>query len=315
MRIISTKSLGKRQTYNLHMKSEQHNYILDNGVVSRNSHSCAYALVGYQAAYLKHYYPLEFYCSLLDSCDQDRYNNFILEARKQGIKVNAPKIGFSQRRFSEHNGEIYMPLSSIKGIGEGLSNKIIETGASSLADLFNKIPKKEMNIARFAILVASGALKGMTDYADIATLATKRYKVSKENLRERVDKCDINDILGFIVKDDSKRLRDKVPGLSKLPYLLDIDKKAQGYACQTLGVICGVTERIAKNNSKMAFVEIRDITGSLSVLFWEDKLNKVRDTLVHGNLMVVQGKKGKGSSIICDNCKILSPSLNEVGCA
>jgi len=234
---------------------------------------------------------------LLDSCDQERYNSFILEARKQGIKVNAPKIGFSQKRFSIHNGEIYMPLSSIKGIGEALSDRIVEIGPGTIQELFDHLPKREMNIARFCTLVAAGALKELEDYKDIVELSIKRYKVKKENLKERVDKLDINDILGFMVKDDSKKLRDQVDGLDKLPYLKDIDDKPQGYGCQTLGVISSVTERTTKTNSKMAFVELRDSSGTTSILFWEDTLNKVRNYLVSGNLMVIQGKKGRGNSI------------------
>jgi DNA polymerase-3 subunit alpha len=286
------------------------------GYSFNKSHSCAYALIGYQAAWLKCYYPLEFYCALLDSCDQEKYNTFIVEARRQGIEVNAPKVGKSEERFSVDNGQIYMPLSSIKGIGEKLSNRIIGLKASSLQELFDEIPKREMNIAKFCTLVAAGTLTELNDYKDIVTLATTRYKTSKEELAKRVGKFDVNDLLGFMVKDDSKKLRAKFPALDKVPFIKDIDDKLKGYATQTLGVISTVSEQTTKNKSKMAFVGLRDSTGECSVLLWEQNLNKLKNSLVPGNIMVVAaGKKGRGNSVICDSCKILTPNLVEVGSA
>ena len=71
-KIKSVKSLGIQKTYNVTMKSKQHNYALyddKNGchVISGNSHSCAYAFLAYQTAFLKYYYPLEFMSNLLTS--------------------------------------------------------------------------------------------------------------------------------------------------------------------------------------------------------------------------------------------------------
>jgi DNA polymerase III alpha subunit len=76
-KIKSIKKLDKRTTYNLTMKSKQHNYVVfdekkDIGIVSLNSHAASYGVNSYYTAYLKSNYPEEFICSLLSVTLQTR---------------------------------------------------------------------------------------------------------------------------------------------------------------------------------------------------------------------------------------------------
>ena len=69
-KIKSIKHIGKKQTYNLTMKSDQHNYAIydektGKSIISCNSHACSYGYTSYITAYLKANYPDEFVCSLL----------------------------------------------------------------------------------------------------------------------------------------------------------------------------------------------------------------------------------------------------------
>lgn len=61
------------------------------------SHSVCYAMIAYQTAYLKAYYPVEFYASLIRSVeeDTDELSNYIYEAQIQGIMVLPPDINHS----------------------------------------------------------------------------------------------------------------------------------------------------------------------------------------------------------------------------
>ncbi|MEI7562963.1 MAG: hypothetical protein WCJ39_04670 [bacterium] len=72
------------------------------------SHSVCYAMIAYQTAYLKAYYPVEFYASLIRSVeeDTDELSNYIYEAQHQGIQVLSPDINASFNHVAAIDGAI-----------------------------------------------------------------------------------------------------------------------------------------------------------------------------------------------------------------
>lgn len=124
------------------------------------SHAAAYAVVCFQTAYLKTYYPLYFFKALfnLNKDKAGMLNKYILETKEFGIKVLPPNINKSEMNFSIHDGAILFGLSAIKGIGETLAKQIIDLrgdGYSSMKDFIEKVnPTKAQVIA----LIKSGAI-------------------------------------------------------------------------------------------------------------------------------------------------------------
>ena len=92
------------------------------------SHSAAYAFVAYQTAYLKCHYPIEYLASLLTSVsgDQEKTQLYIEEAQKNGIKVMPPDINKSYAEFTPDGNDIRFGLASIKQVGEGVVEAIIQ---------------------------------------------------------------------------------------------------------------------------------------------------------------------------------------------
>ena len=92
------------------------------------SHAVAYATLAYQMAYLKAYYPLEFYSSIISSAhgDQDLISKYVSEASNAGIKIESPEINYSSNIAQIINNKIYLPLSMIKGMGPETTKLIIE---------------------------------------------------------------------------------------------------------------------------------------------------------------------------------------------
>lgn len=84
------------------------------------SHSSAYAIIAWQMAKLKHYHPVEFMTSLLNSKigKIEELSHYLSECKRMGIKVNVPDINESQGKFTMKNGEIVFGLLAIRGIGE-----------------------------------------------------------------------------------------------------------------------------------------------------------------------------------------------------
>ena len=95
------------------------------------SHAAAYALVSYITAYLKYYYPTEFYTATLEFADISKYPALIAEAKSLGVTVHGPDIEKSQDKFYGKNKEIYFGFGGIKGIG-GIGN--MPNNVVSIAD-------------------------------------------------------------------------------------------------------------------------------------------------------------------------------------
>ena len=171
-KIMSVKKIGVEQTYNVTMKSKQHNYkIVDidgKGVYTANSHSAAYAYIGYQTAYLKVYYPMEYMCNLLTSqifnSDQNvTLNKYINDAKKMGIKTFASHINRSGLEFKidkvDNVEVIRLPLTIIKGVGgKAVQNIVDNQPYTDLKDFMVKVDHRVVNIKVFTELVNRGCM-------------------------------------------------------------------------------------------------------------------------------------------------------------
>lgn len=101
------------------------------------SHSAAYAMVTYQAAWMKAHHPAEFYAASFtyEAADTDKLRSLIEDARKHAIRLEPPCINTSSRRFMVMDGErIRFGLEAIKGVGAG--------AAETLVDLRRKLENK-----------------------------------------------------------------------------------------------------------------------------------------------------------------------------
>jgi DNA polymerase-3 subunit alpha len=93
------------------------------------SHSAAYAMVTFQAAYLKAHYPAEFYTASFtyEASDKDKLRVLIEDARRHQISLLAPCVNESTRRFQVINDNtIRFGLEAIKGVGGGAADALVE---------------------------------------------------------------------------------------------------------------------------------------------------------------------------------------------
>jgi DNA polymerase-3 subunit alpha len=137
------------------------------------SHSAAYGLLTYQTAYLKRYYPVEFFAALLtcDKDDTDAVVKFIAEAKSQGIPVLRPDINESETDFSVVVGDdgkkvIRFGLGAVKGVGEG-AVEVIKAARTqggpflSLFDFCRRVDGRKVNRKVIEALVKAGAYDGV----------------------------------------------------------------------------------------------------------------------------------------------------------
>jgi DNA polymerase-3 subunit alpha len=132
------------------------------------SHSCAYAYVTYQTAYLKTHYTPEFMAALLsseidDGNKRDNMVDHIADARKMGIEVLPPSVNTSDSDFSVFDGKIVFGLTAIKGVGRNSSEEIVRArnDGGRFKDLFDfceRVDLKIVNRATIERLIKAGAL-------------------------------------------------------------------------------------------------------------------------------------------------------------
>jgi DNA polymerase-3 subunit alpha len=115
------------------------------------AHSISYAYSAYISAWLKTKLPLTFFCRLLNSGGGYYTLPFYIEeAKKWDLKLLPPDVNSSEIGFSEENGSIRTGLIFVKGIGQGLSGRILESrkeGFQSLENFVNRtaIGKRELS--------------------------------------------------------------------------------------------------------------------------------------------------------------------------
>ena len=92
------------------------------------SHAAAYAVVSYQTAYLKYYYPIEFMAALMTSVIEmpNKVSEYIQVCRQMGIKILPPDINRGMYGFSVDNGCIRYGLCAIKNVGRPVIDKLVE---------------------------------------------------------------------------------------------------------------------------------------------------------------------------------------------
>ncbi|HXX21402.1 MAG TPA: DNA polymerase III subunit alpha [Candidatus Acidoferrum sp.] len=132
------------------------------------SHSCAYALLAYETAWLKTHYPVEFMAAMLTSetGNTEKVVKYINEARSMGITVLPPDVNSSDLNFTPVSDSIRFGLAAIKNVGENTVKGIL-AARETLGQFTNffqfveAVDTRLLNKRVLESLVRSGALDGL----------------------------------------------------------------------------------------------------------------------------------------------------------
>jgi len=134
------------------------------------SHAAAYALVSYQTAWLKYYYPQEYMAALLTSVldKRDKLSEYIAECQSIGISVLPPHVNESQMKFTVAGENIRFGMLAIKNLGSGMIERIIENRSrsgpfTSFYDFCQRMYGGDTNRRAIESLIKSGAMDGLAD--------------------------------------------------------------------------------------------------------------------------------------------------------
>ncbi|EMS72206.1 DNA-directed DNA polymerase III (polc) [Ruminiclostridium cellobioparum subsp. termitidis CT1112] len=132
------------------------------------SHAAAYAVVAYQTAWLKHYYPVEFLAASLNSFlgSSDKVSQYVNECKVLNIKVLPPDVNESNVKFTVVNQKIRFGLAAVKNVGENaIQSMIAERTQNGLfttfLDFCQRIEGREINKRCIESLIKSGAFDSL----------------------------------------------------------------------------------------------------------------------------------------------------------
>ncbi len=197
------------------------------------SHAACYAVVAYQTAYLKHYYPVEYMAALLTSVIENinKITGYILNCKELNIKILPPDINEGDWGFTVSGDAIRYGLCAIKGVGrnvvEGIVKERNENGPfTSLKDFIYRLSNKEVNKRTVENFIKSGALDSLPGNRrqKMLTYAGVIDKKTKEDRTLIAGQMNLFDLMGGI--DESEKFPN-VPEFSK-DEILSFEKEVLG---------------------------------------------------------------------------------------
>src|SRR5438093_6039722 len=289
------------------------------------SHSCAYALLAYQTAYLKTHYPVEFMGALLTSeaGNTEKVVKYINEARGMSISILPPDVNESDLYFTPVGESIRLGLAAIKNVGENTAKAIRESRLAqgefkSLYDFCERIESRFLNKRVFESLIKSGAVdslgprESMLASVDDAVAALQRATRTREcgqhglfgtaaapaptpfELREAAPWSEEERLaseyamLGFYVSGHPlAKYASRLMDLKTIS-LDQVEDQRNGKEITVAALIVGSRPMRSKKGARWAIFTIQDMTGVQELLAFPESFARLEPVLKPGNPLLLK---------------------------
>ena len=201
------------------------------------SHAACYAVVAYQTAYLKYYYPVEFMAALMTSVidNPKKVAEYILVCRNMGIEILPPDINEGESGFSVSGSSIRYALTAIKSVGRPVITAVVEERKErgpflNLQDFVNRITDKDVNKRAVESFIKAGALDGLGG-------TRKQFMSVFSQVMDRTQKDRKNNMAGQLSLFDIVEEEEKEGLALKLPDVGEYPKEMKlGFEKEVLGI-------------------------------------------------------------------------------
>ncbi|MDC0516939.1 DNA polymerase III subunit alpha, partial [Candidatus Pelagibacter sp.] len=287
------------------------------------SHAAAYAIISYQTAFLKTYFPKEFFAAsmTMDISNQNKLGEFHEELKRINIKVIRPDINkcFADFQFDENN--FYYALGGIKSVGyEAISNVVKERRENgdfkSINDFLNRVNPKDINKLQLEGLVKAGAFDNIDNNRQALFNSIPNFILKTKNIYENkaANQIDLfssdeeqdNEIvlniedwkfedrlsrefeaIGFFISDHPlnqfKEIFDDYKIVDFAKFNLDDTIKDANIAATLLKI----TERKTAKGNSYGVIKFTDLTSVFELFIFSDILELNREVLVEGSSLIV----------------------------
>ncbi len=313
------------------------------------SHAAAYCVVAAQTAWLKNYYPIEFYAALLSTemNDTDKIVKYVKDAKRRGIEVLPPHVNASEYKFTVKGERIFFSLGAIKGVGESAVEAIVEARFhggefKSLDDFFNRVDLKRINKKTIESLVKAGAFdgfgynrkqifEGYAQFIDRAGRSRKDAELGQVSLfaKDTEEEASVRlavseefsrslrlayekEVLGFFLSDHPLQGFDRLTKNFQIIKTEHLKKLENKKPVQLLGLITSLREIITKKGTRMAFAQFEDLTGTLELVIFPDAYVKAQFLLREEGPILISGelsRENEGQKVFVEDARKFSDTL------
>jgi DNA polymerase-3 subunit alpha len=287
------------------------------------SHAAAYAIISYQTAFLKTYYPREFFAAsmTMDLSNQNKLSEFHEELKRIDINVVRPDINmcFADFQFDENN--FYYALGGIKSVGhEAVSNIVkerINNGEfKSINDFLNRVNPKDINKLQLEGLVKAGAFDNIQNnrqalYNSIPNFILKTKSIYENKVANQIDlfesdQAQDNDILlntqdwkfeerlskefealGFFISDHPLNQFKEIFDDYKIIDYNKFNSNDNIKVANIAATLLKIQERKTAKGNSYAVIKFTDLTSVFELFIFSDTLEINREILIEGNSLIL----------------------------
>lgn len=308
------------------------------------SHSCAYALLAYQTAYLKTHFPVEFMAALLTSeaGNTEKTVKYINEARGMGITVLPPDVHESQLYFTPVGEAIRFGLAAIKNVGENTAIGVFEARArignfGSLDKFCQELDSRLINRRVLESLLKSGAMDALGDRARLTAAIDRALDRAQKALRMRSsgqhamfasthgeatfeDLPDVPSwseeerlageyaVLGFYVSGHPlAKYSDRLKSLNAVD-LGSLESKRNGEEITIAGIVVATRPMRSRKGARWAIFTLQDLTGVQELLAFPEAFAKIEKILKAGAPLLIKGRVDReevGTRVVVLDARLL----------
>ncbi|RMD46633.1 MAG: DNA polymerase III subunit alpha, partial [Aquificota bacterium] len=292
------------------------------------SHSTAYAYLTYWTAYIKTYYPEEFFAvKLTTEKNDDKFLNILNDMKDFGIELLPPDVNKSLAEFAiENKGKIRFGLARIKNVGDSSAKAIVQErnkngNYQDIFDIAERLDSKNLNKRVLEALIKAGAFdfteidRGiMISNIDKALTAGQKNRESKEvgqNSLFGLMKQKEESPIATLSYDNGKKLTEKeklnfekevlgfyISGHPLQAYqkeltgrvlkISNLIDKKSRDRVKVAGVISNVKKKKTRSGNTMAVFQLQDETGMVDVRAFPEKLED-SSILEENNIVIIEG--------------------------
>jgi len=292
------------------------------------SHSAAYAMVSYQTAYLKAYYPLQFFGALItsDMDNTDKVIRYINDCREMDIPVRPPDVNESTRSFSISKGQLLFGLGAIKNVGSAAIESIIEIRNrlgkfSSLDEFCENVDLRQVNKRVLESLIKSGACDSLGQSR--AGMMNDLPRATEQGQARQRDRLLGQGSLFDLMAEGEAGNREPAREMQEWDYQIRLkyEKEAIGFyitghplkefardiswftdansatlgdhanqeVC-LVGVPVKVISKSTRQGNKMGIVTLEDLQGTVEVILWPEIYAQAETVLLEEGPLLIKGK-------------------------
>ena len=307
------------------------------------SHAVCYATIGYQTAYLKAHYPIEFMTSLLnaDTGDIDRISFLISECKKMGIEVLPPDINKSWLHFTPDQSNIRFGLLAVKNVGRNIieaitANRQKQGPFTDLTSLLSRVNHKDLNKKSLESLIKCGALdslgvarnqavENINEILKFSNLVKKHQESNQIGLfgnafsgslkLEPTPEADMQtklnwekELLGLYISDHPLNYyKEQMKATKPIKEALTIKSEVLNF--HVGGLVTRVNKITTKTGKPMAFATIEDFNENIEIVVFPNTYQQNSSAWEEGKVVLVTGRmswRNNEPKFICNSAQILS---------